>query len=638
MSKLDKELKNHLITPFVFSLLVVFIFVLYLPGSSGPFMLDDWGTLLPLFQNLKFDGFLYSVFTGAAGPTGRPVSLLTFAVQHGSQDNPAAFKLVNILIHIFNTLLIAILTKKLLEITNIVENKNRAVFIGVVAFIWAILPIQISSILYVVQRMVLLSAFFTLLGLLSYLYCRDIVLEKPSVKAYIYLSVSVGLMGTLAILSKENGFLLVLYIVVLEYFIKDYRKLDTKNFRRWKLIYLGFPISIFILFIIITFEGQTHSYQSRAFTMGERLLTEPRVLWSYIHQILLPQPAKLSLFHQDYPLSKGLISPPSTLTAIFSWIAILVISFKIKKKIPLLLFGLLWFLAGHSMESTLLNLEIYFEHRNYLPSYSIILSLVYMFYLLYINTNKNHVKAMYLILSVAYVSILLFVTFEQTKLWGNELQYSLVQALEHPRSIRARSLKVDAYIDNGMLDEALNEFKKLQIDFPDPTLRLKRMDLTCLDEKFPVVPLLEFKDSLANTTQVATIVSMLNNITTLKTDGKCLKVPNKYIQDIILTILDYPIYEDHHETLMINLARLELHNENLANAVSYLQQIKNRRFGSAYLLAQLLASLGRHKEALEELETAQKSINFGPKYFRHTNLANELKTTIMNEINTNNLR
>ena len=38
-----------------------------------------------------------------------------------------------------------------------------------------------------------------------------------------------------------------------------------------------------------------------------------------------------------------------------------------------LAFGIAWFLVGHSIESTVFSLELYFEHRNYFPGVGLFL-------------------------------------------------------------------------------------------------------------------------------------------------------------------------------------------------------------------------------------------------------------------------
>ncbi len=50
-------------------------------------------------------------------------------------------------------------------------------------------------------------------------------------------------------------------------------------------------------------------------------------------------------------------------------------AFLLRRRYPLLLLAVLFFLVGHSMESTLIPLEMVYEHRNYLPGMLVCLAL-----------------------------------------------------------------------------------------------------------------------------------------------------------------------------------------------------------------------------------------------------------------------
>src|SRR5690606_10603290 len=104
------------------------------------------------------------------------------------------------------------------------------------------------------------------------------------------------------------------------------------------------------------------------FTLLERALTQPRVLFDYVSSLLLPWGPRLSLFRDDYPLSTGLLSPVSTALALAGWIALIGAAIALRKRIPAFSVGLGIFLVGHSLESSVFLLLIYFERRTYLPA------------------------------------------------------------------------------------------------------------------------------------------------------------------------------------------------------------------------------------------------------------------------------
>jgi tetratricopeptide (TPR) repeat protein len=116
-----------------------------------------------------------------------------------------------------------------------------------------------------------------------------------------------------------------------------------------------------------TMNAFFRGYERRLFNHTERLMTQFRILVYYLYQIAYPNPASLNLSH-DFAVSTSLFSPWTTLPACVLIFGILWSSWYFLPRFPLLAFGGLFFLLHHSIESSLLPLEMVFEHRNYIPS------------------------------------------------------------------------------------------------------------------------------------------------------------------------------------------------------------------------------------------------------------------------------
>lgn len=91
----------------VLSILCLLCTILYFPGLDSPFLFDDVPNLNALQHlhglNPTDEGFREFVSSGQAGPLGRPVSLITFALQAADwPEHPAAFKAVNLALHLLN--------------------------------------------------------------------------------------------------------------------------------------------------------------------------------------------------------------------------------------------------------------------------------------------------------------------------------------------------------------------------------------------------------------------------------------------------------------------------------------------------------------------------------------------------------
>ena len=364
--------------------------LIYLPGLSGPFIFDDIhnivnNTYVHLYD-LRPDHLLTAAFSTDTGPLKRPVSMLSFAFNYyaiGGVDNPAAFKAVNIGIHAFNSLLVYCLFCLIFVRSSMLHDAKHGspniqaaqIAAGASAILWMVHPIQLTSVLYVVQRMTSLSAMFTLLGLIGYITGR-LRLENGERYGIPIIISSIVLGGTLASFSKETGILLPVFAVLIEAVL--FR--TSQPWARWHDLpesgrkILGALLSVSgLVFMVWVVSYASHGYALRPFTMTERGLTETRILWFYLSLILVPGLDRFGLNHDDITISTSLLHPWTTLPAVIGIIALLCAGLLMRRRQPLFALGVLWFFVGHSLESSIFGLEIAHEHRNYLPLLGVVL-------------------------------------------------------------------------------------------------------------------------------------------------------------------------------------------------------------------------------------------------------------------------
>jgi tetratricopeptide (TPR) repeat protein len=167
--------------------------------------------------------------------------------------------------------------------------------------------------------------------------------------------------------------------------------------------------------------------------MVERLLTESRVLWHYIGFIVLPDIHHLGLFHDDIRISRGLLAPPSTLLAIGGLVVTLLIAVAKKKQIPIVSFAILWFLAGHLLESSLFGLEVAYEHRNYLPAFGILFAISYI----YVWASRHWNTRLRFVVAISIVLTLGFATWSRANTWKDIYSLAEANVANHPNSPRA---------------------------------------------------------------------------------------------------------------------------------------------------------------------------------------------------------
>jgi hypothetical protein len=289
---------------------------------------------------------------------------------------PVYYKVVNVGIHLTTAVALFFLTEALLKRLAVYETASPErlsprKLAALITALWVLHPLHVSTVLYVVQRMTELAALFAVVGVLLYVRGREMqIVGRPRAGAMLVVLSVVGC-GTLASLSKENGALLpVLLLVVEALFFRGTRTTQPVA----KLIFILLSIQAAAIFAYLFYVWAGSASILRGFTSTERLLTEARILFSYAGQILVPRIDQMSLLDENTTVSRGLFAPPGTAVAVIALLALISGSLwaACKNKATPLVFGVGWFLVGHLLESTVIPLELRFEHRNYLPSYGII--------------------------------------------------------------------------------------------------------------------------------------------------------------------------------------------------------------------------------------------------------------------------
>ncbi len=430
-----KNTVNHIIYPvlWVFLPVALAIYILF-PGLSGPFLLDDIPNLeiLERWPNesipIRFLAFLH---VGDSGPTGRPVSLTSFFINDQAWPSaPYSHKYTNLLLHVLNSVLVFWFIWKLILAAG--EKSRRSGFIAMtVATIWAIHPLQASTVFYVIQRMTILSTTFTLLALITYLYARQSLLEN-NIRKSLLLSMPIPFFALAGIYSKENAALLFLYILVTEYFFFQRREERPWLMKQWLILFAILPSALLI--ISITYMGlSSDGYTVRPFDLPQRLYSEARALIDYLSLIIFPRLGGLGIFHDDFTISKNLFDPGATFISVLLVALLPIIAVIGRYKVRLAAFAIFWFYCGHIMESTVLPLELYFEHRNYLPMLGILIGMT-----CFLFRVPAHYRRYSYTLLVIYIAMAATLSTSNASLWGNAARAATVWVKEHPDSIRAR--------------------------------------------------------------------------------------------------------------------------------------------------------------------------------------------------------
>lgn len=457
--------------------------LVFLPGVAGPYVFDDYSNLLVnsyvRITSLGLDSLRLASYSLAAGPLHRPIAMASFALNYyfaGSFYPSVPYKLTNIILHAINGLLIfwfmyLVLTRlgrtrtPLLTGTAGDAQNASTLLAGAIALSWVVHPIQLTSVLYVVQRMTELAALFTLLGLICYLKGRLAMLAGSKNGGWLAVVGTLGF-GCLGVYSKETALLLPVFILILEFvlFVDEFPWCHWQQFslttRRTLLGGAAIAMTALSAYII---SMVLPIYHIRNFTLTERLMTEGRVLLFYISQILIPRLDQFALFHDDIIISRSLTNPWTTAPALVLLAGLLLAAVLSVKKYPLVSLGILWFFGGHLLESTVYPLEIAHEHRNYLPSLGILMSVAGAVQLLYRRTGQRNWWWVLPCFAVVYGTTAAL----RSQQWSTLDNFSYFEASHHPNSAGAQVEYAMLLMEKGRYQDGMKTYQRAAKLNPD---------------------------------------------------------------------------------------------------------------------------------------------------------------------------
>lgn len=425
-------------------LVLIFAAAVYWPGLSGTYLFDDYPNIVDnkdlQINALTVPNIARAALSSPSSEFKRPLASLTFAANFFLTGmDPFWMKFTNLLIHLLNGALVYALALALIKVSRQVKTSNeerdpRWIALWIAAG-WLLLPINLTSVLYVVQRMESLANLFVLLGLLGYVYARQRMQIRGHGFALAILSL--GLASSLGLLSKETAVMTPLYAVLIEWVLFGARsETQRRDYRIICLFILVLALPLVVgLFWQLPRLLNSGAWATRNFDLPQRLLTETRVVVDYIFWTLLPTPHALSFYHDDYLVSTGWLKPWTTLLCGLILAAVCTVTVAIRKRAPLVALGLAFFLGAQLLTATILPLELVYEHRNYFASFGLLLALVPL--LLASGEQFPAAKPRAVVLSVL-ISLWAAQTLSTASAWGSPLTLSQTLASRAPYSPRAQ--------------------------------------------------------------------------------------------------------------------------------------------------------------------------------------------------------
>lgn len=506
-----KYIKLLLILP----LIIIINIIVFWDGLNGP-LIHDSVKLFTFYDTIKSsETDLYSLSTYYfSTQLGRYVSMLSFAVnfQLSSELSIWGLKLTNVIIHSLCGVIIYLIFSTLVEY----KNNNRILaryFAMAIAALWMLSPTNASTVFFTIQRMQQLSTLFLLASLYLYSTSRIKIIKMQS-GWVIRMFMAVFICWPLAIFSKENGIIFPVLAIILE--INIFRLNNLKKNHKRIFVIIAAVTGIISLLIMMYLFKNIFNYDTRSFSLAERLMTQSRVLLSYVNHLLIPLNIDISIFADDFPISKSLFTPVSTIISIIIIITAIIISVYLtcRNKAIFIACGIQLFFAGHILESTIIPLEIYYDYRNYLASIGIYLTLIAITVWLIKITKQPKI---FIGIFFVYMTCFAIQTKNVSNIWSNEDNITLNIYNNHPKSYRSVSRYAQYSLEQNHPDKSLNAINRLIGENPGKyhSLHIQKMFIQCmkgiiikkelskLPQTKPLAPLNELSQALNNLQNIA---------------------------------------------------------------------------------------------------------------------------------------
>ncbi len=449
-------------------------FLIYANTYQSPFVFDDESMILHnhaiRMEKLTWSGIITAI---SGKGSNRPVSTLSFALNYYvDRYNPRGYHLVNLTIHVIAGVLLYFFLMLTLRICNRqnsgkppLDHFDIITISGLAALLWLVNPVQTQSVTYIVQRTNSMAGMFFMLALVLYVKGRlahrnaGAVSEVENgqgrpiyfLQRYHLWYLGCAIAGMLALASKENSATLPFVIFLYEwYFFQDLsKKWLTRQLIAVAVILLLFGLIAFLHLGFDPWEKfqSLRDFSEDRFTVGERLLTQTRVVMYYLSLIFYPNPSRLNLDY-DFPLSASLLDPVTTLPALIGLMGLTALGIYLARKQRLISFCIFWFLGNLVIESSVIPLAIIFEHRLYLPSMLV--------WLIPLILARDYFKSKWLTLALAGVPVVLFAfwTVERNSVWRDAVSLWADCAKKSPNKARTYSNLGTAQFRQNLIAEA----------------------------------------------------------------------------------------------------------------------------------------------------------------------------------------
>jgi protein O-mannosyl-transferase len=413
----------------------------YLNCFQNNFVLDDEILIVnnPLIKASNFIPAIFksSLFNSPYDLMYRPIQLLSYSLDYSIWKlKPFGFHLTNVMLHLFNAILVYFLLNLLFN--------NRIISMAA-STLFLVHPLHISSVTYISGRADLLASFFMLLSLTAF-----IKFIKQDKNLFYVFSL---LFGLLAVLSRENSLLLFAYIALIVFCLN---KKPQYYFFAAPFILINCAYFLLRFFIFGQSAIATHTHSMSLFL---RVINFLNIMPKYLSILIFP--LDLHMFRTTQFITSSLDIRLIYLAGFVLFVVLLFIKFRTNK---LLLFSLVWFFVG--LSPVFLSLDGYAVLNKAVMSESWVYSSTIGFCVL-LSLLFLSFKRVGSVLFIVFVIFYMFLTTVNNRCFKNNIILYKNILFYNGGANPLRKGLINAYFQKGLYEEAFGQIQEFGIYYPE---------------------------------------------------------------------------------------------------------------------------------------------------------------------------
>lgn len=478
-------------------LLVALVMVIeaYGPALNGPFLFDDQG--LPIYSHDFGERPWFQAIRGA-----RPFLMLSFWINHRlSQLEPYSYHLLNVLLHLANSLLVFFIVRKMLELANTEmlapDPKRREILAAFAAGVFLLHPVQTESVAYVASRSETLSILFFYSAFALFVRRIPAPVSWPA-------TAGVLLLFGAAVTTKQHTAVLPALLLLTDYFWNPGFSFTgiRRNWRLYVPLVVAGALGLRSVWNLLR-HAPTAGFGMKDLSWLDYFFTQCRAIWVYFRLYVFPVGQNADY---DYPISHSVLDH-GAIVGLIGLLVLAAAALYFRRRFKLASYGVLVTLLLLAPTSSVVPIrDAVAERRLYLPMIGLLLITVGL--LRRWRTSKATMAG-----ACAAVLLLFGVlTHQRAKVWRSETAFWEDVIEKSPRNARAHFQLALAYYEEGRCSDAFEQYGKVaRLRPPDHDLLVDwALAEDCLGRPAAALGKLQKAAALRPTAHVYAMIGMMH--------------------------------------------------------------------------------------------------------------------------------